>query len=69
MTWLKTAQAVVAEKQAMKVEGQLLDLTTAGMLLAVYNALNETNAAKLAALELPIAVEVGWTVLKKTEAI
>lgn len=63
-SWYSTARLVVETKSATKTdEGILLDLFTASMLTTVFNALNETNATRFAALPLDAAVEFGWKVV------
>lgn len=40
---ITAAKTIVEEKTYAKVNGEALDSTTAGMLVAVHNALNESN--------------------------
>lgn len=54
----------VREHGCIRYRGQLLDATTAGMLLAVHAALNDENRAKFEALPLLRAVSVGWKLVK-----
>lgn len=49
-------------------QGVVLDMTTAHMLVTVHDALNETNAAKFAALPLMKAVDMGWSLVSKTKS-
>lgn len=42
----------------------LLDATTAGMLVAVYDGLNEVNRPKFHALTFAKALAVGWKLVK-----
>lgn len=44
---------IVTERQYAKVDGIMVDLFTASHIIAVYDALNETNRAKYAAM--PVA--------------
>jgi hypothetical protein len=54
------AARYVREHGYVRYQGQLLDITTAHMLITVYEALNEVNREKFAALPLLRAVSVGW---------
>lgn len=47
---IETLRKIVSECQAAKVDGALVDLFTASAIVKVYDALNETNKAKFAAL-------------------
>jgi hypothetical protein len=49
---------------AKRVDGQLVDITTAGMLIAVHDALNEKNQAHFASMPLVKAVTIGWKLVK-----
>ncbi len=53
-------RAIVDEKAACRMEGLLVDLFTASMLVQVYDALNETNREKFVKLSLRRMVDVGW---------
>lgn len=46
--------------QAAKTEGLMVDAFTAGMLVQIYDALNEENQAKFLGLPLRRMVDVGW---------
>jgi hypothetical protein len=49
---------------AKRVDGSMLDIVSAGMLVAVHDALNEKNQAHFAGLPLPKAVNLGWKLVK-----
>lgn len=49
---------------ARRVEGSLLDITTAGMLVAVHDALKPANQAHFVGLPLVKAVTLGWKLVK-----
>jgi hypothetical protein len=51
---------IVEHKQAARVEGLLMDLFTASMLVQIHDALNKTNRAEFLALPLRKMVSVGW---------
>lgn len=56
---------VVAEKQYAKIDGTMIDLFSASIVVQVYDALNDANKAKLAAMSAGkmalIAMEVAAT--------
>lgn len=55
---------IVEHKSAARIEGLLMDLFTASMLVQVYDALSETNRTKFLALPLRKMVSVGWSCVK-----
>lgn len=57
---LQQLQAIVAEHQAMKVDGQLVDACTANMLVKIVLRLNEKNRAKFLGFSITRMVDVGW---------
>lgn len=50
--------------QAARTEGVLVDATTAHMLVAVHDALNEQNRAKFLALDIRKMVRLGWKLVR-----
>jgi len=66
--WLSVARQVVETKQHVSPpvpDGMLLDLFTASALVQVYDALNETNAAKFAEMPLERAADFAWRLIEK----
>lgn len=57
---LDAAREIVRDKQAKKVDGMLIDLQTAGAILAVGDALNDVNRARLDALPIATAAQIAW---------
>lgn len=57
-------RAVVDARQCARIEGHLVDLTTANMLVRVHDALNPENQKTFAALPLAKMVSVGWKLCK-----
>lgn len=57
---IQKCRKIVAEHQCAKVNGKLVDATTANVIVKVYDALNETNRAKFAGLGVPKMAAVAW---------
>lgn len=55
---------VVSTGACARVDGLLLDLTTANAIVKVHDALNETNRATFAALPLRRMAAVAWKLCK-----
>ena len=51
---------IVNEGQYAKVDGCMIDLFSAGAIVAVYDALNEVNRAKFAAMPAPKMAAVAF---------
>jgi hypothetical protein len=59
------ACALILERHtAMEIEGQLVDVVTAQMLLAMYRALSPANRALFDKPPLTMLVELGWRHVK-----
>lgn len=58
------ARDVLTTRQARKVRGVLLDLTTANAIVAVADALSSENADRLNRMELPRAAAVAWRLVR-----
>lgn len=50
--------------QAEKVDGVLLDLTTARAIIAVYEALSPENRAKMETLHVVKCADITWKLIK-----
>jgi len=55
---------VVTSWQCARVEGLLVDGTTARAIVTVYDALNETNKAKMATLPVRKMAAVAWKLVR-----
>ena len=66
--WWPVVERVIKEKQAKEYQGILLDLTSANVLKQVADNLSEKNKEKLFSYSLPLAVNVGWTVIERAKA-
>lgn len=69
MTRIELLRQIVTESQAQKISIQdsdgknhkvYVDMTTANLLVRIYDALNETNREKFIALPWPKMVKVAW---------
>lgn len=55
----------VVERGAFaKVDGVAVDLTTAGAIIAVYDALNETNRARFAGFRVDQMARMAWKLVR-----
>ena len=61
---IKAIANVVKKRQAKKIDGMLMDLTTANAVMKVYKALNRSNKKKFAELPLRKMVTVTWKLVK-----
>jgi hypothetical protein len=61
---IETLKTIVADHQCAKVEGVLVDATTANVVVQVFDALNETNKAKFAALPVAKMANLAWKFVK-----
>lgn len=55
---------IVADKQAARVGGCLVDLTTASVILKVHDALNEKNRANFASRPIKQMAAIAWKLIK-----
>lgn len=51
---------ILKDKQYAKVDGVTVDLTTAGVLVQIYDKLSETNREKFASLPVHKMIALGW---------
>lgn len=61
---IEAFRQIVATRSYATIDGCTVDLFTASAVVKVYDALNETNRAKFAALNVPRMVSITWQVLK-----
>ena len=55
---------VVTDKQYAKIDGIMVDLFSASTIMAVYNAINETNQAKFRNMPVARMASVAFKVMK-----
>lgn len=56
---------IVKDHQYEKIQGQVVDAFTASAILKVYEALNEKNKKKFAALQIKRMADVAWKLIKR----
>ena len=61
---IKDIQSVLKKKQAKKINGMYMDMTTANAIMTVYKALNKSNQKKFTKLPLTKMVDVTWKLVK-----
>lgn len=59
-------RAIVREHRAARIDGYIVDAQTAGMLVAVYDALSPENRERFGKPELSRLVSLGWKVVTPT---
>ena len=57
-------RSVVTGSSYAKVDGSCMDLTTAGAIVAVYDALNEENKVKFASFPAHKMATIAWKLVK-----
>ena len=60
MTRIEQLRQIVERHQAAKVDGYMVDATTAHMLVTVHDALNEDNQAEFQRVNFLALVDFGW---------
>lgn len=55
---------IVQDKQYAKLDGQVVDMFTASMLVKVIDGLNEKNRAKFIGLPVDKMAHIGWQLVK-----
>lgn len=58
---IDTLNQIVQSKQAMDIDGQMVDMQTANMLVQIHGALNPENQSKFDLIPLQKLVEWGWS--------
>jgi len=61
---IDVVKRIIDESQAEKIDGYLIDLTTAGMLKVVYDALKPQLQKKFDKIPLKKLVDFGWSMVK-----
>ena len=59
---------VVEHKQYNRIDGLLMDMMTASIIIQIYDALSETNKAKFAAMKVRRMAEVAFKLADKCRA-
>lgn len=62
---VEAAREVVERKSARRVDGVLLDLTTAGAIVAVADALSPANREKLEGMSITRAADIVWKLVNR----
>lgn len=60
-------QTILANGQAAKIEGYLMDSFTASMLVSLYNALGPENQDRFDSIPLSKLVDFGWKQVAKSK--
>jgi hypothetical protein len=61
---IEKLRAISRSGMAAQVDGYLVDIQTAGLLVTVHDALSRKNRAKFGRLSLPRLVDFAWSVAK-----
>ena len=61
---IRGLRTIVRDHQAAKIDGYLVDATTASMLVTVYDALKPSSRAKFGDIDLLRLVDFGWKQVK-----
>lgn len=61
---IKDVQQIVDQHQYKKINGTIVDATTANVLLQVYNALNDENKKKFTTMDIRRAADFAWRQVK-----
>lgn len=61
---IDACRAIMAAQQYAKINGHMVDLFTASAIVKVYDAVNDANKAKLAALPIARIASIAFQVLK-----
>ncbi len=60
MSNIEKIRKIVTDHQCARVAGTMIDATTANAIVTVYDALSETNRAKLAACTPARMADIAW---------
>ena len=61
---IKTIGSIIGKKQAQKIDGVLVDMQTANVIMKVWNALNPSNRKKFENLPIRKMANVAWKLMK-----
>ena len=61
---IKAIQAVLDNSSYAKIDGMMIDLTTAHVIMTVYNALSDTNKTKFSGLKAGTMGSIAYKLIK-----
>jgi hypothetical protein len=61
---MKTIGSIIGKRQAQKIDGVLVDMQTAYVIMKVWNALNPSNRSKFEKLRIGKMAKVAWKLMK-----
>jgi len=64
MNTIDILRKIVAERQHQEIDGVIVDMQSANVIVTVYDALNDTNKAKLIAMPIEKMASVAWKMVK-----
>ena len=62
---INVAKRIVKNKQAEKIDGVLVDMQTANLILKVWDAINTSNRKKFEKLPIKKMVDVAWKLVRR----
>lgn len=65
MSKIDKMRKIVSEHQHAKIEGVIVDASTAQAILLVYDSLKPENQAKFASLDVRVMGNVAWKLINK----
>ena len=63
-TNIKRVELILKKRQAMKIDGYLVDMQTANVIMKVWKALSSSNKKKFAPLSIKKMAEVAWKLVR-----
>lgn len=64
-TTINKVSQIVSNKQAAQIDGVLVDLFTASIIMQVYNAINDTNKEKMAKANIIKMAAIATNIVEK----
>ena len=61
---IKAIKSVLDNKQYAKIDGCMIDLTTAHVIMTVYNALSDPNKEKFSSFKAPVMGNMAYKLIK-----
>ena len=62
--WIEKCKQIVKEHQHQEIDGQIVDPTTASLLIKVYDSLGVVNKEKFKSCSINKAVSIAWRLVK-----
>ncbi len=59
---------IVEKKSMARIQGSVVDMQSANAVITVYDAINDVNKQKLAAMKVKKMISVSWSILSKQSA-